>query len=602
MGSSPGAFSLTKAGTGTLALAAKTGLTATAAPAAGSLFFPGLATNFSVGQYVGGTGIAAGTTVSSLVSAAPTFTAANGVSGAANVFTTNLAAAVVGMPVTGTGLGTGATIASITSTAPTIASATAPLGSTVVFAPSVASAIVGMPVTATGLAANITAITATAPTVTTTAAQSAVGALVPYTGSVTGLFVGMPVTGTNVPAGATIASIQAGTSITLSAPTTTVIGTGIVITGTPYVTVSAATTGVVASTVTGTPYVTLSVNNSGAVASGATLTGSTGAVLSAATNAALTTATGAYATFGGNTSPAPFVLTAGTLQVYGDAALGITPSTTTATTSAVQGALGTAIPFTGSMAGWYVGMPISGANIPANSYVTAITAGTGFTINNATTTLVAASTVLTGATGAFDLNGGILATAADVTSARAFLLMAGSTLAPAAGTNFTLNGVLSGAGTLTKVGAGTLTLTAANTFVGATTVNQGALALNFANVPASTNIIPATSALTLANGSTLNLVGKAATINAQTFASTAVGAGANAINLSLNTATSWPSPPVRSPRPWAAPSTSPCRPARSSRPTGSIPRPPSSIASSAATPPPTRALAGSSPRPLAPTC
>ncbi|NBX34329.1 hypothetical protein EBR16_03045, partial [bacterium] len=323
--------------------------------------------------------------------------------------------------------------------------------------------------------------------------------------------------------------------VTVSAATTAALAAATV-TGTPYVTVSAATTGAVSGTLTGTGYVTLTANNTGAVSG--TLTGSTGAVLSAATIGTISTASGAYAAFNGNTSPAPFVLSGGTLQVYGDASLGITPGTTTVTTTAVQAALGTTIPYTGSTANWYVGMPISGANIPANSYVTAITPGTSFTINNATTTLVASGTVITGQTGAFDLAGGTLATALDITSARSFVLQSASTLAPAAGTTLTLNGVLSGAGALTKVGAGTLTLTAANTFVGATNVNQGALTLNFANVPASTNLIPATSALSLANGSTVNLVGKAATINAQTFASTAVGLGANAINLSLNSATS----------------------------------------------------------------
>ena len=68
-------------------------------------------------------------------------------------------------------------------------------------------------------------------------------------------------------------------------------------------------------------------------------------------------------------------------------------ATTTVTTTAVQGALGTTIPYTGSTTGWYVGMPVSGANIPANSFVTAFTSGTSFAINNATTTLVASGTV-----------------------------------------------------------------------------------------------------------------------------------------------------------------------------------------------------------------
>ncbi|NBX34586.1 hypothetical protein EBR16_04410, partial [bacterium] len=52
-GTVSGSFALTKAGAGTLTLVAKTGLSATGTSVAGSLFFPGASTNFSVGQFVG---------------------------------------------------------------------------------------------------------------------------------------------------------------------------------------------------------------------------------------------------------------------------------------------------------------------------------------------------------------------------------------------------------------------------------------------------------------------------------------------------------------------------------------------------------------------
>ena len=62
----------------------------------------------------------------------------------------------------------------------------------------------------------------------------------------------------------------------------------------------------------------------------------------------------------------------------------------------------------------------------------------------------------------------------------------------------TINSIISGGFALTKTGTGTLTLTAANTYTGATNVVQGNLTLNFAAAGApTTNIIAPTSALTL---------------------------------------------------------------------------------------------------------
>ena len=49
----------------------------------------------------------------------------------------------------------------------------------------------------------------------------------------------------------------------------------------------------------------------------------------------------------------------------------------------------------------------------------------------------------------------------------------------------TLTGIISGSGALTKVGAGTLTLTASNTYTGATVVQAGTLKLGSAVLPAS---------------------------------------------------------------------------------------------------------------------
>ncbi|NDC63524.1 MAG: hypothetical protein EBZ59_05950, partial [Planctomycetia bacterium] len=101
----------------------------------------------------------------------------------------------------------------------------------------------------------------------------------------------------------------------------------------------------------------------------------------------------------------------------------------------------------------------------------------------------------------------------------------------------TFSGTISGAGgILTKLGTGTLTLTASNTYTGTTAVNGGMLALDFsaAGAPA-TNMLATTTPLSLSGG-TLNLIGKGSTTNSQTVSGLAVGSGAGAIVLSASTA------------------------------------------------------------------
>ncbi|WP_050028109.1 autotransporter-associated beta strand repeat-containing protein [Verrucomicrobium sp. BvORR034] len=95
-------------------------------------------------------------------------------------------------------------------------------------------------------------------------------------------------------------------------------------------------------------------------------------------------------------------------------------------------------------------------------------------------------------------------------------------------------GIISGTGGLTKVGTGTMTLAAANTYTGPTVVQGGGLTLNFsASTAPVSNIIAATSALTL-NAASLTLTGKASTANTQTFNGLSLTEGSSTITLTAN--------------------------------------------------------------------
>jgi fibronectin-binding autotransporter adhesin len=108
------------------------------------------------------------------------------------------------------------------------------------------------------------------------------------------------------------------------------------------------------------------------------------------------------------------------------------------------------------------------------------------------------------------------------------LLGANQTWTLSSGSNITVNGPISdgnlGYG-ITETGAGTITLTAANTYVGGTTVNSGTLDLDFSSGSVATNIISASSALTLGSGTLLVNNGASSASPTQTFASTALNTG-----------------------------------------------------------------------------
>jgi fibronectin-binding autotransporter adhesin len=142
---------------------------------------------------------------------------------------------------------------------------------------------------------------------------------------------------------------------------------------------------------------------------------------------------------------------------------------------------------------------------------------------------------LTGVTvngGTLDLNGFDL-TAPSLTGAGGIVALGGSNLSVnlGSGINNTYAGSITGAsGTLTKLGPGTLTLTGASTYSGATTIGGGTLALDFSPAGGPTSgIISASSPLVMTGGA-LAVKGAAGEANTQDFAGLTITAGNNIVS------------------------------------------------------------------------
>ncbi len=162
----------------------------------------------------------------------------------------------------------------------------------------------------------------------------------------------------------------------------------------------------------------------------------------------------------------------------------------------------------------------------ANTYTGATTINAG-TLTLGAANRIADTSAMTVAGGAtFNLNNfaetiGSLAGAGNVTLGTGTLTTGGNN------TSTTYSGVMSGTGGLTKAGTGLFTLSGANTYTGATTINAGTLQLSGGSAIANT------SAVTLANvaGATLDLNGTSETIGSL------AGGGALGGNVLLGTGT-----------------------------------------------------------------
>ena len=106
------------------------------------------------------------------------------------------------------------------------------------------------------------------------------------------------------------------------------------------------------------------------------------------------------------------------------------------------------------------------------------------------------------------------------------------------GNGLTIGGAISGSGSLTKIGNGALTLANTETYSGSTKINAGQLVLDFSQAASPVNnIVPSTSALTMAGGS-LAIIGNASRLaDLQSFNGTTFSAGANTVNASSGTNT-----------------------------------------------------------------
>src|SRR5438552_1367772 len=157
---------------------------------------------------------------------------------------------------------------------------------------------------------------------------------------------------------------------------------------------------------------------------------------------------------------------------------------------------------------------------------------TGVTTINVGTIAIAADAGLGAAPGAptagkLTFGGGTLRTTASFTVAanRGIALTGAGTISTDPGTTLTDGGIIAGASPLTKAGTGTLIVSGANTYTGATAISAGTLQLG------ATNAVPSGSAVTVSGGATFDLRGFSDGIGSLAGAGTVTSGAAGAVTL-----------------------------------------------------------------------
>src|SRR5881296_3275153 len=157
---------------------------------------------------------------------------------------------------------------------------------------------------------------------------------------------------------------------------------------------------------------------------------------------------------------------------------------------------------------------------------------TGVTTINVGTIAIAADAGLGAAPGAptagkLTFGGGTLRTTASFTVAanRGIALTGAGTISTDPGTTLTYGGIIAGASPLTKAGTGTLIVSGANTYTGATAISAGTLQLG------ATNAVPSGSAVTVSGGAIFDLRGFSDAIGSLAGAGTVTSGAAGAVTL-----------------------------------------------------------------------
>jgi filamentous hemagglutinin family protein len=211
-------------------------------------------------------------------------------------------------------------------------------------------------------------------------------------------------------------------------------------------------------------------------------------------------------------------LNGGTLTL--NAAGAVTQSSPiTGNTTVVKNGAGT---FTLSQSNTYTGATTVNAGTLALGASNVLANGSSLVVNGGTFNIANRSDTVAGVQ---LLSGAITGTTGTLTSTSAYDVQAG-----------TVSARLGGTAGLTKTTSGTVTLSGANTYTGATNINAGTLALG------ASNIIANASAVTVAAGATFDLAGYSETIGSLAGAGTVTKTGAGATTLTAgadNTSTTF---------------------------------------------------------------